>query len=147
MVKGIAVPVAAIAGALAALQAPINSTLGKRIGALPAATLSFLVGTVILVALAFAFGEGASRLGQIRGLPWYYLAGGALGAFYVTVLLLTVRTLGASALTACVIAGQLAMSVVVDRFGLLGIEKHGLSAARLVGLVLLAGGTFLVVRF
>ena len=147
MVKGFAVPLAAVAGALAALQAPINATLGKRIGSLPAAAFSFAVGTFILVVLAFVFGEGAGRLGRISGLQWYYLLGGALGAFYVTVLLITVRTLGAGALTACVIAGQLAMSVVVDRFGLLGLEKHALSVPRIGGLLLLAAGTFLVVRY
>jgi bacterial/archaeal transporter family-2 protein len=147
VVKSLAVPLAAIAGALAALQAPINATLGRRIGSLPASAFSFAVGTFILVVLAFIFGEGVSRLGQVRGLQWYYLLGGALGAFYVTTLLVTVRTLGAGALTACVIAGQLAMSVVVDRFGLLGIEKHSLSAPRIAGLALLAAGTFLVVRY
>ena len=79
-------------------------------------------------------------------MPWWALIGGLLGAFYVTVALLTVRTLGASGLTAVVITGQLAIAVVVDRFGLLGIAKQHIDASRIVGLVLLVVGVVLVVR-
>ena len=58
----------------------------------------------------------------------------------MTVALLTVRTLGASGLTAAVIAGQLAISVVIDRFGLLGLPKQHIAAPRVLGLVLLVVG-------
>jgi uncharacterized membrane protein YdcZ (DUF606 family) len=35
---------------------------------------------------------------------------------------------------------------VIDRFGLLGIAKQGISVSRILGLVLLAAGVALVVR-
>jgi len=57
-----------------------------------------------------------------------------------------VRTLGLSALTAIVVSGQLAIAVVVDRFGLLGITKQHIGAPRIIGLVLLLVGVVLVVR-
>jgi len=57
-----------------------------------------------------------------------------------------VRTLGASGLTAVVITGQLVISVVIDRFGLLGIARQHIGATRIVGLVLLVAGFVLVVR-
>jgi len=57
-----------------------------------------------------------------------------------------VRTLGASGLAAAVIASQLAVSVAIDRFGLLGIAKQPIGAHRIVGLALLAIGVVLVVR-
>ena len=41
----------ATVGGLIALQAPINSGLGKAVGTLPAAAISFMVGTVLLVGL------------------------------------------------------------------------------------------------
>jgi transporter family-2 protein len=68
------------------------------------------------------------------------------GAVYVTVAILTVRTLGVSGLTAIVISGQLVAAVVIDRFGLLGIAKQPISVSRVVGLVLLIAGVLLVVR-
>ncbi|MFL5825565.1 MAG: DMT family transporter [Thermoleophilaceae bacterium] len=144
--KEVAVVVTAVAGSLVALQAPINSRLGKAVGTFPAASISFLIGTVLLVGIALASKEGYSRVGQISGLPWYYLLGGVLGAAYVTTVLLTVRTLGAGGVTAATISGQLAMSVVLDRLGILGLPEKPLHATRIVGVVLLAVGVYLVVR-
>jgi bacterial/archaeal transporter family-2 protein len=69
-----------------------------------------------------------------------------LGAAYVTSVLVTVRALGAGAVVAATIAGQLTMSVIIDQFGLLGVEKDPVNAMKLAGILLLAGGTFLVVR-
>ncbi|MGH2911693.1 MAG: DMT family transporter, partial [Solirubrobacteraceae bacterium] len=67
-------------------------------------------------------------------------------AVYVTVAILTVRTLGVSGLTAIVISGQLVAAVVIDRLGLLGIAKQPIDLSRIVGLVLLVVGALLVVR-
>jgi transporter family-2 protein len=57
-----------------------------------------------------------------------------------------VRTLGASGLTAVAISGQLAISVVIDRFGLFGVARQSISVQRIAGLVLLVAGVLLVVR-
>ena len=59
---------------------------------------------------------------------------------------MTVRTLGAGGIVAASIAGQLTMSVVVDQFGLLGVDKDPITVSKLLGVLLLAGGTLLVVR-
>jgi len=144
--KGVAVGLTAVVGGMIALQAPINSMLGKRIGTLPAASVSFAIGTVILVALALMFG-GFGKLGEARSLSWYYLTGGVLGAAYVTAVLVTVRSLGAGGVVAATIAGQLTAAVVVDQLGILGIEKQVVTLPRLAGIALLAAGTFLVVKY
>ena len=147
MDKSVAVGLTAVVGGMIALQAPINSTLGKRIGSLPAASVSFLIGTVLLVVLALIFGGGFGRVGEARHLAWYYLMGGVLGAAYVTTVLVTVRTLGAGGVTAATIAGQLTVAIVVDQLGILNVAKHSVTAPRIAGVVLLAVGTFLVVRY
>jgi transporter family-2 protein len=64
----------------------------------------------------------------------------------VTVALLTVGTLGLSGLTALVVAAQLAIAVLVDRFGLVGVAQQQIGAPRVLGLVLLLVGVVLVVR-
>jgi bacterial/archaeal transporter family-2 protein len=145
--KNIAVGLTAVVGGLIALQAPINSNLGKRIGTLPAASASFAIGTALLVVLALVFGGGFGRLGEARHLSWVYLTGGLLGAAYVTTVLITVRSLGAGGVTAATIAGQLTAAVIVDQLGILGLEKQVVTAPRVAGIVLLAAGTFLVVKY
>jgi transporter family-2 protein len=144
--RTVAVLLAIAAGCFVGLQAPVNARLGKQVGSLQAATVSFTVGTLALILVASLSSGGLSSIGSVGRVPWWALIGGVLGAFYVTVALVTVRTLGLSSLTAIVVSGQLAIAVVVDRFGLLGIAKQQIGATRIVGLVLLVVGVVLVVR-
>jgi transporter family-2 protein len=136
---------AAVGGAIA-LQAPINSHLGKAVGTFQAAFLSFAIGTVLLAMIAALAKGGLTTVAEARHLPWYYLSGGLLGAAYVTSVLVTVRTLGAGGVVAATIAGQLTMSVIVDHFGLLDVQRQPITLLRFVGILLLAAGVFLVVR-
>jgi bacterial/archaeal transporter family-2 protein len=144
--RALAVAIGVGAGCLVGMQAPINSRLGKTVGGVQAASFSFLVGTLALVSLSFVLRGGLGSLGHVGRVPWWALIGGLLGAVYVFVALEAVRTLGASGLTAVVITGQLAISVAIDRFGLLGVAKQHVGAQRIFGLVLLIAGVLLVVR-
>ena len=143
--QGVAVAATVVAGGFIALQAPINAGLGGRIGKVPAAAVSFTIGTLVLIAIALLFAGGFGKLGEARHLQWYYLLGGVLGAVYVTTALIAVKTLGAGGVTGATIAGQLAMSIMLDRLGVLGLAERGLTPGRIVGVILLAAGTFLVV--
>ena len=146
MDRGAAVLLTAFTGGLVALQAPINSLLGRSVGTWQAAFLSFAIGTMALACIAALATGGLGQLADVRGVPWYYLTGGLLGAAYVTSILVTVRTLGAGGVVAATIAGQLAVSVVVDHFGLIGVTKQPINLAKVLGVVLLGLGTYLVVR-
>ncbi len=135
----------AAVGGLIALQAPINAGLGRSTGSLPAALVSFFVGTLLLALIVILAGH-TGGLGSAFDVPWYYLIGGILGAAYVTVALVSVSTIGAGGVAAATITGQLTAAVVIDRLGILGLEKVPLSATRLAGVGLLLVGTYLVVR-
>jgi bacterial/archaeal transporter family-2 protein len=135
----------AMVGGLIALQAPINSGLGKAVGTLPAAAISFMVGTVLLVGLVTVSGQ-LDSVPEAANVRWYYLLGGLLGAAYVTTVLLTVRTLGAGGVTAATVSGQLTASLVIDRVGLLGLDETPITLGRVIGVVLLIAGTVLVIR-
>src|SRR5918998_5266400 len=134
------------AGGLIALQAPINSMLGKSVGSLAAASVSFAIGLVALVAITLLVGGGFGDLGEAGNLSWYYLTGGVLGAVYVTTALIAVRTLGAGGVTAATIAGQLTLSVALHRMGILGVDERAITWERVLGVLLLAVGTLLIVR-
>ena len=146
MSRTAAVALTIMAGCLVGMQPAVNARLGKTIGTVQAASVSFFVGTVVLVAITAFVNGGLGAIGHAGRAPWWAFVGGLLGAAYVTVALVAVRTLGASGLTAAVITGQLAISVVIDRFGLLGVAKQQITTSRMIGLVLLVAGVALVVR-
>ena len=145
MDRGVAVLFTAVAGGLIALQAPINAGLGKSTGNLPAALVSFVIGTIALTAIVVLSGK-AGGLGSTFDVSWYYLLGGLLGAVYVANALIAVSAIGAGGVAAATIAGQLAASVAIDRLGLFGLDEVPLTPERLLGVVLLFVGTLLVVR-
>lgn len=145
MDKGVAVLLTAAVGVLIAGQSPINSRLGLNIGSFQAATVSFVVGTVLLVAISLLFAGG---FGELRGqsLPWHYFIGGALGAAYIVTVIVTLQTLGAGGVAAATISGQLIASIALDHFGMLGLDRNPVTWTRAVGGLMLVLGTWLVVR-
>jgi len=110
-----------------------------------ASSVVFLVGTLLLVAIVVLSGE-AGKVSGAADVRLHYLIGGVLGAAYVTTVLLTVRTLGAGGVTAATVAGQLTMSVIIDRLGVLGLDETPITATRVLGVLLLFVGTLLVIR-
>jgi transporter family-2 protein len=127
-----------------ALQAPVNSALGSHVGRLAASLVSFAVGTLILVALVLVTGEVTS-LGGVFDQPAWESAGGLIGASFVAVATLTVARIGAGAVVAATVTGQLLSSLVIDDRGLAGVDADPLSTIRVVGALLLVAGTLLVV--
>jgi transporter family-2 protein len=145
MDKSLAVVLTAFVGGLIALQAPINAGLARATGNVPAALISFIFGTAILLAIVVVGGQ-AGDVSQLTDVRWYYLLGGLLGAAYVYVVLVTVKTVGAGGVAAATITGQLTASVAIDRLGWFGLEQVGLTPGRVAGVALLLLGTVLVVR-
>ena len=145
MDKGLAVFLMAVVGGLIALQAPINASLGKATGSFAASLVSFAVGTLVLACIVVLSGK-VGGVGEATTVPWYYLIGGLLGAAYVFTALILVDEIGAGGVAAATVTGQLTLSVVLDRFGVLGSNETPLTWERLLGVVLLLAGTFLVVR-
>jgi bacterial/archaeal transporter family-2 protein len=145
MDRGFAVVIMAVIGGGVALQAPINAGLGRSTGNFAAATISFAIGTLLLAAIVAASGR-AGGLGEVTHVEWYYLLGGVLGAAYVFSALALVSQIGAGAVAAATVTGQLTTSVILDRIGFLGLDKEPISPARIVGVLLLLAGTYLIVR-
>lgn len=135
----------AAVGGLIAMQPAINSGLSRETGSLPAALVSFIVGTIALAVIVGLSGQ----LGNVRfafdAAP-VYLLGGLLGALYVTMALIAVREIGAGGVAAATITGQLTFSLIIDRLGILGLRETEITVDRLLGVALLLAGTWLIVR-
>jgi transporter family-2 protein len=145
--KELAVLATVAAGGIVAAQAPVNNVLSHRIGTLGAVSVTFLVGAMLILFVTFAFAGGIQSIEEVDSPAWYYwLFGGLAGVAIVLTTLITVRELGAGGVTAATIAGQLTLSVVLDRLGVLGLEERAITWDKVLGIALLAAGTVLVVR-
>lgn len=145
MDRTLAVLITAGVGGALAMQAPINGQLGLSIGKLQAALVSFVVGTTLLMLIVFLFAGGLSSGTGVGTVPWYYFVGGLLGATYIATVIFTVGVLGAGGITAATISAQLVTSIVLDQIGAFGLEKQPVTVSRVVGVLLLAAGTWLIV--
>ena len=133
-----------VSGAMVALQAPTNAMLAKGAGSpINAALISFTVGTIALFIVALALGVRPAP-GAMRSLPWYAWTGGLYGAVFVALAAFAAPRMGVTFFLAVAIAGQLAMALLLDKFGAFGIEKASLNPTRLAGAALVLAGVLLV---
>jgi len=133
------------AGTCIPTQAGINARLSLWARSpILAATISFLVGTVVLTGYILAARLPLPALRSAAAQPWWLWSGGVLGAFFVAVTIYLAPRLGATNMLAWVLAGQMLAAMTLDHFGLLGYPLHPLSLGRLAGIVLLIAGVLLI---
>ena len=134
------------AGAFVTIQAPVNAALARGLGMpVAAAAISFFVGAVVL-ALATALFAATQGMNLNWKAPplWTFFAGGILGAIFVTSTILLAPRVGALAMVAFIITGQLVAGIVLDRLGFLGLPVHEISPGRVAGALLLLAGAVMV---
>jgi bacterial/archaeal transporter family-2 protein len=134
---------ALLAGIAGSVQIGVMGTFGERIGVLAALAFSLLLSTVVATA---ALATTARSLGgfadAVRAPAWLWI-GGLMGVFIVFTITFSTPRIGATATIGILIAGQLAMGVAIDRWGLFGLEQIALTPPRVLGIVLLAAGAAL----
>jgi transporter family-2 protein len=131
------------AGAVLSVQAPINAALARGMGDTAlAACVSFLVGFLVMAVVCALRGVWPVP-GFAGQTPVWAWVGGTLGAFYITALIFSVPLTGALTAAAAAILGQLAMAMILDHFGALGLPVREISWSRIGGLVLVMAGLLL----
>lgn len=131
------------AGAVLSVQAPINAALARGIGDTAlAACVSFLVGFLVMAVVCAMRGVWPVP-GFAGQTPVWAWVGGTLGAFYITALIFSVPLTGALTAATAAILGQLAMAMILDHFGALGLPVREISWSRIGGLVLVLAGLLL----
>ncbi len=134
---------AALSGAMIALQARANGELSHRLdNGLQAALVSFSSGLLIILLITPFSPHIKEGIRNLRGAiarkeiaRWKLLAG-ALGGSFVAIETQIVPLIGVAIYSVASIAGQTAMSLVVDRIGLTGGGKKLISPRRVIAAVL-----------
>lgn len=133
------------AGVSVSLQQVINARLRAELDS-PwwAGLVSFLGGTLVMLTVVVTTGESLPSGTAVARTSWASWTGGIFGALFVGVAILMVPRLGATAVVALVVVGQMLGSLAFDHFGVLGIPQHSASPTRLVGAAFLIMGVVLV---
>jgi transporter family-2 protein len=134
--------VGVLAGTLGAVQTAVNGRLAEVMGSgLASALVSFLVGTLGLVLVNLAFRQ---RVRQVSGVRPWMLVGGLMGATFVLVNAVNAPILGTSLAVSAALLGQVLVGLLIDHGGHLGITRRPVTAARLLGALLVIAGVVLV---
>ena len=135
-----------VAGACIATQAPINAQLGRNLGVpIAAAGVSFVAGAILLWAIALIYSRTSGiAIDFAAPAPWTFVAGGVLGAFYVFSNIMLTPMIGAAAVMALSVTGQLDGGLLLDRVGFMGMAVRELSLGRIAGAVLLVVGAMMI---
>ncbi|MEI8183303.1 MAG: DMT family transporter [Desulfomonile sp.] len=142
------VTLALLAGACAPTQAGINSQLRLFTqDPVLAAFVSFAVGTIALLLYALVLQISWPSFQVFVQLPTWLWTGGILGAFLVVVTVILAPKLGAATMLALMVAGQMATSLMLDHYGLIGYQEHPMNMWRVVGVLFLVTGVILLKRF
>ena len=142
-----AATLALTAGLAGSVQVAVMGRFGERIGSFEAIAANLLFSTLIATTLLLVLRQSLAGFGDALHSPWWYWVGGG-GMGVVVVLTITVVTprIGTTATIGLLIAGQLAMGVLIDRYGWFGVEQVPISWPRLLGVLLLAVGALLALR-
>jgi bacterial/archaeal transporter family-2 protein len=142
-VTSAAVALTVLAGLAGSVQVAVMGRFGGRVGVLEALAFATSVQLVLSFGILLAARAGIGGLaGAFRTPAWMWL-GGVMGLIVVLSITFAQPRIGATATIGILIAGQLVMGALIDRFGLFGVEQIAISPARIAGIVLLGIGAAL----
>jgi transporter family-2 protein len=145
-VYAFAVVLSVAAGVAGAVQVAVMGRFGERVGVLPALAFSTAATAVLAVAVLLVARRSLDGFAAAARAPAWMWLGALMGTYIVFTITLVAPRLGTFATIGIFIAGQLACGVVIDRYGLFGLERIGLHWQRALGLVFLAAGAALALR-
>jgi transporter family-2 protein len=136
---------ALIAGISFVFQQAVNANLRVELGSVWwAGFISYLGGTILMLAVALVVGESANWLSAAAQGRWLSWSGGIFGAIYIAVSIFLLPRFGAATVIGLIVAGQMLGSLAFDQFGLFGLQTHPVSPMRAVGAALLVAGVVLI---
>lgn len=137
---------ALISGILMAVQGSLNTALSKVVGIWEATFVVHATGTLVLIVVLFLFKIGRGHLGQLAQAPWYSYLGGIVGVFIIYLVAASIPEVGVANATTAIIVGQVLTAVIIDHFGIFGLDRAPCSWNQLAGLALLAIGAKLLLK-
>lgn len=138
-----------LSGTILPFQAGANAEIGRKLGhPLHGAVLNFVIGLLALLIASLAITRALPAPGKAiaAGVPWWAWVGGLCGAAYVVMTVFVGPRIGALNMLLAALVGQMVASIIVDKYGLVGFPVREITASRVVGVLLVMVGLFLVMQ-
>ena len=133
------------AGASVVVQQALIANLRETLGSpLWAALISYIGGTLAMIALILINRERWPAENITGGGPWLPWISGVFGVFYIIIAISLMPKLGAATVLALLVAGQMLASILFDHFGIMGLPQQSADLTRIIGGLLLVGGVILI---
>jgi bacterial/archaeal transporter family-2 protein len=145
-VSALATLLAILAGFAGSLQVAVMARLGDRVGVFTALAWAAILTALLAVALLLLAKQTVGGLADAARQPVWLWSGAALSLLIVLTITFAGSRIGIVATVGILIAGQLLMGAIIDRFGLFGVDRVALAWPRVLGLALLALGAALTLR-
>jgi bacterial/archaeal transporter family-2 protein len=142
-VTSAAVGLTVLAGLAGSIQVAVMGRFGGRIGVIEALTFATCIQLVLSLAILLVARLGPGGLADAFGAPAWMWLGGVMGLTVVFTITFAQPRIGATATIGILIAGQLVMGAVIDRYGLFGVDQIGITWPRALGIGLLGVGAAL----
>ena len=141
-------PLIIVAGVLQAWGPPMNNALREGMqNPWLASLISFLPVVAFISCLFLCLPTPLPGAKALGAMPWWAPLGGLVGSFAVIAGLLFVGKVGAGVFGGLTITANILMSLVIDKYGLFGMEVHELSGGRMLGAVLMVAGIAMISNF
>jgi bacterial/archaeal transporter family-2 protein len=132
-------------GVAMSVQSGINAQLRSGLNhSLLAAFLSFLGGFILLGVLLLVVRQPLPQAASFGDIKWYNYTGGLLGAFVVYAVIISVHRIGASNMFVLIVAGQLITAMIMDHFSISGLKENPVTTQKILGILLVIAGAWLV---
>jgi len=144
LAPGLVILIGLIGGVAVGLQSPIAGAMGQRIGGTASSVIVHLSG--LILSLILLFFRGGEKIQNWASLPWYMLGAGFFGLVLYQTINVTLPRLGATTMLVLIIIGQLLTGLLLDSFGWLGVTPRPMELTRVLGIILLLIGGYLVLK-
>jgi transporter family-2 protein len=132
------VAIAFLAGIAVAFQGATNQGLLKSAGIGPALVVNTVV--VLVGAIILWLSTGAKTTFFPTGASWSLYLGGVFGFVIIAAAVLVFPRLGAAYAIALMVCGQCLAVMIIDHYGLMGMEPSPATLQRTFGVVLVVAG-------
>jgi len=131
-----------LAGIMIAIMVTVNGMLSSIMGTWVSLVVIHLVG--LLTSGLFLIIKKSTR-NILKGVPFAYMMGGAIGVITILLNNLCVNNIGVAMTLGLALVGQIITSAIVEHFGVLGMEKKKVSMKKAPAYLLMIAGSIIMI--